>query len=148
MGDQIMSTTELSKESMTAAAAAIPEGTPFMMLNLVRYNEQASYAERNDLPPCSGREAYLTRYVPAFAKVAALSGNDKAFKPVFLGSVLATLVGPADEPWDDVVLVQYDNLAAFRIVAESPEYERDAAPHRKAALQNWRLVAMKKQPLG
>lgn len=115
------------------------------MLNLVRYKKQADYGDRTEFGPCSGREAYYQRYVPAFAQVAVLSDNANAFKLVFLGSVLARLVGPADELWDDVVLVEYANFAAFRTVVESVEYQRDADPHRRAALENWRLMAMLKQ---
>lgn len=57
-------------------------------------------------------------------------------------------MGPADELWDDVVLVEYGNFATFRTVVGSPEYERDAAPHRRAGLENWRFIAMLKQNLG
>lgn len=42
--------------------------------------------------------------------------------------MLAKLVGPNDENWDNVVLVEYLNWAAFRGVVESPEYQRDAGP--------------------
>ncbi len=143
-----MNTTKLHEQSIAGAAAAVPENTPFVMLNLVRYKEQADYGDRRECGRCSGREAYYRRYVPAFARIAALLGKDKAFRPVFLGSVLACLVGAPDEWWDDVVLVEYDNFAAFRTVVESPEYAREAAPHREAALENWRFVAMLKQSLG
>ena len=33
-------------------------------------------------------------------------------------------------------------------VAESSDYEREAAPHRRAALENWRLIAMHQQSIG
>ena len=62
--------------------------------------------------------------------------------------MIASLVGFEDEPWDDVVLVEYGNYAAFRAVTESADYERDAAPHRRAALENWRLIAVQKQQIG
>lgn len=67
---------------------------------------------------------------------------------MFVGAVLACLVGPADEPWDDVALVEYPSFAAFRSVVEHPDYKRDAAPHRRAALENWRLIAMVNQLSG
>ncbi len=143
-----MNLTELSNQDIAEGASAIAENTPFVMLNLLRYKKQADYGDRTDLPPCSGKEAYYQRYVPAFAKIAAQSENTKNFKPAFVGSVLASLVGSEDEPWDDVVLVEYGNYAAFRDVAGSAVYEREAAPHRRAALENWRLIAMHRQPIG
>ncbi len=143
-----MNLTELNTQDIAKGASVVPENTPFVMLNLLRYKQQADYGGSTEFPPCSGREAYYQRYVPAFAKIAAQSENTRNFKPAFVGSVLASLVGSEDEPWDDVVLVEYGNYAAFREVAESADYEREAAPHRKAALENWRLIAMQKQPIG
>lgn len=82
---------------MTAAAAVIPEGPTFVVFNLLRYKPEANYDDRPEQASCSGQEAYYSRYVPAFAKVATLSGQKKAFRLAFLGSVIATLVGPAEE---------------------------------------------------
>lgn len=140
-----MQTTELDAQSISAAAAIIPENTPFVMLNLVRYKEHADYGVQKEFSPCSGREAYLQRYAPAFREIAVRSESTKSIAPIFISNVLSRLVGPMDEPWDDVVLVEYPNFAAFRSVVESPEYQRDAAPHRKAAIENWHLIAMLKQ---
>jgi len=140
-----MQTTELDPQNISAAAAVIPENTPFVMLNLLRYKNHADYGDRTDLGLRSGREAYFQGYVPAFSAIAARSESTKSVRPIFVGAVLACLVGLTDEPWDDVALVEYPNFAAFRSVVESPEYKRDAAPHRKAALENWRLIAMLKQ---
>lgn len=53
-----------------------------------------------------------------------------------------TIVGPADEQWDDMALVQYPNIEAFQSVAQSDEYQRDAEPHRLAALENVRLIGI------
>ncbi len=140
-----MKTTELEAQNISSAARLIPENTPIVMLNLVRYREHADYGDRTEFGPCSGREAYYQRYVGAFNEIAARSESTKNIRPVFIGAALATLVGPADESWDDVVLVEYPNFAAFRSVVESDEYKRDADPHRKAALENWRLLATVKQ---
>jgi len=56
--------------------------------------------------------------------------------------VLARLVGPPDEPWDEVALVRYPSFADFRRVVENPRYLREAVPHRRAALADWRLIAI------
>ena len=140
-----MQTTELDPQDISAAAEAIPENAPIVMVNLVRYRKQADYGDRTEFGPCSGREAYYQRYAPAFSVIAARSETTKSIRPMFVGTVQAKLVGPKDELWDDVVLVEYPSFAAFRSVVESMEYGRDAAPHRKAALENWRLIAMLKQ---
>ena len=143
-----MQTTELTPESISLAATAIPENTPFVMLNLLRYKVEADYGRSTGLHPCSGREAYYKRYVPAFAEVAGLFGRSTSFRPILVGSVLAHLVAPVDELWDDLVLVEYTDFAAFRAVVESPEYRRIADPHRRAALADWRLLATSPQPMG
>ncbi len=143
-----MITTELDPQSISAASEVIRENTPFVMLNLLRYREQADYGGQTEFASCSGREAYYQRYVPAFAEIAARSETTKNFKLIFIGAVLARLVGPAEEQWDDIVLVEYPNFAAFRGVVESPEYKQDADPHRRAALADWRLIATLPQPQG
>lgn len=139
-----MQTIEASAEDILAAANAIPKDVPVFMLNLLRYNERADYGdERADFAPCSGREAYYQRYIPAFNKVGA--GDE--IKVTWLGNALARVVGPPDEHWDDVAIVEYPNFAVFRRIIENPEYKADAEPHRLAALENWRLIAMTKAEL-
>jgi hypothetical protein len=48
---------------------------------------------------------------------------------------------PCDESWDDIAVVRYANLETLQKIIAKPEYEAEAAPHRRAALQNWRFVA-------
>jgi uncharacterized protein (DUF1330 family) len=134
-----MRTTDMTLENIQAAAGAIPADAPVFMLNMLRYRERAEYAGA-DAPPCSGREAYHERYRPAFGRVAEGAG----VKVAWLGGVLAKLVAPAGELWDDVAIVEYPSFAAFRRVVENPRYEAEAAPHRKAALADWRLIATAK----
>jgi uncharacterized protein (DUF1330 family) len=131
------------KELLSAAAAAMPADEPIFMINLVRYRERADYGERADAEPCSGSEAYLERYIPAFNKVIADLGVT-GINLFYTGAVVGQLIAPADEKWDTVVVVEYPNFAAFRRVAESSEYQGDAEFHRAAALEDSRLFATTK----
>ena len=137
----LMQITELFAGAIQAAGAAIPAGTPVVMLNLLRYHPQANYGDTvPGLAPCSGSEAYHQRYVPAFGELAQGQG----IQPVWVGRALARLVGPAGEQWDEIALVEYPSFEAFRQLVESPAYHAQAAPHRLAALADWRLIATAK----
>ena len=138
-----MKTIEMNNEELLAAAAAMPADQPVFMINLVRYREQADYGERADAAPCSGREAYLERYVPAFGKVVADLGVS-GINLFYTGAVVGQLVAPPDEQWDDFVFVEYPNFAAFLRVYESSEYKSEAEFHRTAALEDSRLIATTK----
>jgi hypothetical protein len=140
-----MITTELDPKNISAAAAKIPPDTPFLMLNLLRYREEAAYNAKTEARFRTGKEAYFQGYLPAFNVVASRSEVTRSIKPVFIGSVVETIVGPTDEQWDDMALIEYPNFAAFQAVAESDEYLREAEPHREAALANLRLIAILKR---
>ncbi len=117
-----MPTTEMTHASLDAAEASVPAGHPVFMVNLLRYNEQARYGAAGDFPPCSGREAYFARYVPAFAEAAGSVG----IKPIWVGNVHAGVVAPAGERWDDVAIVEYPSFDAFRKLIESEAYQAKA----------------------
>lgn len=139
-----MPTTDITPDALdTAAAAGASTGQPIFMVNLLRYNEQANYGDDADSAPCSGREAYFHRYVPAFSEVAEGIG----IKVFWIGNVLAPIVAPADEQWDDVAIVEYPSFDAFRSLVESDAYKAKADPHRVAALADWRLIAAGKMDL-
>ena len=142
-----MPSVELETGALNAAAGAMAACGPVTMLNLVRYRAQADYAEATSLPPCSGREAYLERYAPAFAVVAAKLASSQ-YTVVMLARVNATLVGAAGEAWDDIAIVEYPSFDILRRIIESPEYQADAAPHRRAALADWRFIATTSTKLG
>ena len=135
-----MNETEMTPEAITRAAENIPAGQPVVMLNLLRYRQQAEYAKKQ-VESISGREVYHQRYVPAFGKLAsAIPG----IQVLFLGTVQAGIVIGPEEIWNEVALVEYPSLKAFRSVVESAAYLAEADPHRKAALEDWRLIAMLK----
>jgi hypothetical protein len=120
----------------------IPENTPVVMLNLLRYRQEAAYPGAAPAGVRSGRDAYYQCYIPTFMKLAAATGGRAAeMRPLFLGAAVAGLVLPPDERWEEVALISYPDIAAFRIIVESEAYAREAAPHRLAALEDWRLIA-------
>ncbi len=135
-----MNLTEMTPEVIHRAAASIPAGQPVVMLNLLRYREQAEYGDQR-VEPISGREVYYQRYVPAFGKLASAVPGVKV---LFLGAVQAGLVIGPEEIWDEVVLVEYPSMEAFQSIVESGDYHAEADPHRRAALKDWRLIAMSK----
>jgi hypothetical protein len=135
-----MKTTIIDPEAVIAAQDKIPENTPFVMLNLLHFKEKADYNDQKGFTSCSGQEAYLERYVPAFNKVAKAE-NITGIKINYIGSVAGLLAVPSDEHWDIIALVQYPDFATFRKVSESKAYLTDAEPHRLAALEDLRLIA-------
>lgn len=130
-------TPELNTAIVSATDQAFPADTPVYMVNLLRYKEHADYDNAAGEAPCSGKEVYFQRYAGWFRKMAA----DKGVKVLFLGNVSAGIAVPEGEQWDDIVIVEYPSFETFRRIVESEEYLADAAPHRKAALEDWRLIA-------
>lgn len=123
--------------SRLLATDGVPDGEPVTMLNLVRFREQADYGPDGGHAPCSGRTAYLERYVPAFRAIAPTFGGAT---PVYLGEGHELLVGPGEERWDLVALMRYPDLATLKAFLDDERYLREAAPHRVAALADWRFL--------
>ena len=135
---------DYTPEALAEANRTLAGLAPLYMVNLVRYRAQANYGAQDGFAPCSGREAYYQRYVPAFASVVAKVTPGEKFTLAWLGKVEATLVAPAGESWDDIVIGEYSSFAALYRVTDSPEYKAEAAPHRHAALEDWRFIATTK----
>jgi len=131
-----MNAIEVNPEDLLSAERKIPSGMQIVMLNLVAYRESVEYP---GMERCTGREAYLTRYAPAFNKAVAAAGVN-GIEVVYLGSVAACIVPGQKCQWDEVVLVRYPSFSALRKVIESPLYKSDAEPLRKAALQDWQFI--------
>ena len=128
---------ELRPDALVAAAATLPAAQPVVMLNLLRYRDQAAYTDPAAQPPRTGEQAFQA-YVEAF-----LQYNDPAeFTIVFQGAAQAQLAGLPGEHWDAVALVEYRNLDVFRRWVESDFYVQQVAPIRRAALADWRLLLL------
>lgn len=127
---------ECDPASLKAAATSLAEAGPVFMVNMVRYRDQAAYEPGITLPACSGKEAYFQRYAPAFNQVA--EGENHAL--FWVGNVRGVLVGEDGEQWDDIVVVRYTSFSSLRRILENPSYEEQAAPHRRAALADWKFI--------
>lgn len=130
-----MGTVEPSAERLQAFLEGAEDDAPVVMVNLLRYHEQALYPEGFAAEPCSGREAYGRYGVVAVRRIASVGG-----RLIWLGSAQATVIGPDAERWDDVVLVEYPSRQKFIEMVSQPEYLA-VAPHRTAALEDSRLIA-------
>ncbi|MBN1656272.1 MAG: DUF1330 domain-containing protein [Deltaproteobacteria bacterium] len=129
------------KEALKALDEITDDG-PVIMLNMLRFRDHARYPKGSDYPPCSGREAYRRYGVEAIRHVHAVGG-----KNLWWGAVQLALVGPEDEEWDEVLLVQYPSRAAFLRMASDPDYLA-CSVHRTAALSDSRLIAMREIVIG
>ncbi len=119
--------------------STIPQDKPIVMLNLLRFNAQASYPADSSYTSCSGQEAYLSRYVGAFHKVTTSLGVSAT--PIYVGVVHAGLLAGKDvnEKWDMMAMVKYDSFGHLRRILENEEYVRDAQIHHHAGVEAWRF---------
>lgn len=120
--------------TLPAILDSLPDDTPIVMLNLLRFRDKAKYKDGE--ANYSGREAYQKYSEVAFGKVQGVGGE-----MVWKGRALAGVIAPEGEKWDSVLLVRYPSKQAFASMLADPEY-REATKHRTAALEEARLVAM------
>ena len=110
-----------------------------VMLNLLRFREEADYSVAPGLAPetpISGADAYQ-RYIDHTLPLLRKSGGDL----LFLGEGERFLIGPIEERWDLVILVRQNSLADFMAFAEDPDYLAGMG-HRQAALEDSRLLPL------
>lgn len=107
-----------------------PKDTPVVMLNLLKFNEQAEGGEAG-----TGREAY-GRYAVRMREIVESQGG----RFLFIGRADCQVMGESDVDWDVVALVEYPSRAAFLKIASSPEVAR-IGTHRAAGLAGQWLIA-------
>ena len=104
-----------SPDQLAAFTAKVADDTPLLMLNLLRFQAQASYASGSSQTPCSGREAYARYSQTALRKVRGVGGEVQV-----MAAAQAALIAPADEQWDELLLVRYPSKAAFLSMLADP----------------------------
>ncbi len=110
-----------------------------VMLNLLRFREEADYSASPELKPenpISGAEAYQ-RYIEHTLPLLRKSGGEL----LFLGEGGTFLIGPAEERWDMAMLVRQSSLEDFMAFASDEAYLKGIG-HRTAALIDSRLLPL------
>ncbi|MDP6979152.1 MAG: DUF1330 domain-containing protein [Myxococcota bacterium] len=130
-----MGAVEPRQDQMDELLANAKDARPLVMINLLRYRDEAAYEAGSGHEPCSGREAY-DRYGHGVLPLVAKQGG----RPIWAGSVLSAPIAPEAEAWDDAVIVEYPSLQHFIDMTTSEEY-LTIAVHRTAALDDSRLIA-------
>ena len=132
----LISAIDPTRESLADYVQKFPANTPVVMLNLLRFREQAAYQpEDAQAATMTGREAYATysRFVLPLLK--GVGGQ-----PIWAAAAHVALIAPPGEAWDEILLVRYPRREAFLQMVQSPEY-RAIVFHRRAALADSRLIA-------
>lgn len=122
-----------------AAFRAIEREGPIEMLNLIRYRDQAAYADGRT---ATGREAYAAYSrdsQPIFQRVGG--------RQLWVGLPELMLIGPLEERWDLAFIAAYPSGAAFVEMVRDPDY-REAVKHRTAAVADSRLLRLRPAAAG
>lgn len=115
------------------------------MLDLLRFREVADYSATPELAPAepiTGAEAYARYAAHAEPFVVAAGGRVR-----WQGTGAAAIIGPSDERWDRVLLVEHQSAEAFLAFATNQPYLAGLG-HRTAALEDSRLVPLQDGVVG
>jgi len=100
-----------------------PDEGPVTMLNLLKFKARDGAGEYN-------------KYGDSVSKMVEKTGG----KMLYIGKVDQTLIGPVEEDWDAIALVQYPSRRAFIEMTSTKDYD-DAHEHREAGLERTLLLA-------
>jgi uncharacterized protein (DUF1330 family) len=117
-----MSDIRPTKEQIIELINAPDEG-PVVMLNLLKFK-------------ASGGSKEYGKYGDSVVQMVEKQGG----KVLWLGMVDQTLIGPVDDTWDAVALVQYPSRKAFIEMTSTKDYDA-AHEHRESGLERTRLFA-------
>ena len=115
-------------EDQLEAFLARDQSQPIVMVNLLKFRDQAQYEDGFDAEPCSGFEAYLRYSAVATQTIAKVGG-----KLLWSGLPEMTMITGSGSEWDLVAIVRYPSRQSFLEMTALPEYQA-AMPHRKAGL--------------
>ncbi len=109
---------------------------PVEMLNLVKFRAKAQYPAGHELAGAglTGAQAYRNYGIETAPIIARLGASI-----LWRGAFQTTLIGPADEAWDEVFVARYPSAHAFLEMVTDPIY-RAAVIHRQAAVETSRLI--------
>lgn len=112
---------------------------PVVMLNLLKFREQADYSAAPELAPAEpigGAKAYR-RYIDHTRPFLEASGGTIRF----LGDGGPWLIGPPGERWDMAMLIEQASVESFIAWNSNPDYLKGIG-HRTAALADSRILPL------
>lgn len=117
-----------------AAFMGLPRDGAIHMLNLIRVRAQAAYPDGRKATGMEAYKAYAREVDGILRRIGA--------RQYWVGKPEATLIGPADEKWDLVFIVEYPSPDALAGMLRDPEYQKIVV-HRQAAVEDSRLIRLR-----
>jgi uncharacterized protein (DUF1330 family) len=108
------------------------------MLNLLKFRERADYPPGVS-PSALGGEVTGAKAYSRYSRAVIPLVFEVGGQPIWMGKGRASVIAPAGESWDEVVLVYYPSRRAFLRMVTSPAYQ-EIMYHRTAALADSRLI--------
>ena len=128
--------TQAAIDKLIADSSAI--NTPIRMVNLLKFRPVADYGDAPDPAgddgPSTGAQAYGRYGEIAMAEILSLGGSVFSYAAADM-----TVIGPEDEAWDVVAIIDYPSRAAFFEMIGRPSYQA-GVHHREAGLADTRLI--------
>jgi hypothetical protein len=115
-----------------------------VMLNLLRFRDQADYSSCPELAPpspISGSAAYDIYVRHTLPLLTASGGSVELY-----ATGGHNFIGPPDERWDLVMAVRQSSVEDFFAFASNAEYLAGVG-HRTAAVEDSRIIPLVDQPL-
>ncbi|MCH9696198.1 MAG: DUF1330 domain-containing protein [Gammaproteobacteria bacterium] len=109
----------------------LPRDVSVMMLNFLRFRDEAIYADGHQATGAEAYAAYGKESAPVFTRVGG--------EIIWRGKPEVMLIGPQDKHWDLVFVARYPTAAAFLEMVTDPDYQL-AVRHRQAAVLDSRLI--------
>lgn len=123
--------------------ASIPDGQPFALINLLVYKEWAEYPPGTVTDKLTGQQAY-----ERYSELSVPFVNEVGGVPMWRGEFGVNLIGPAEDRWDEILIIQYPERSAFERMSTNPEFLK-VTMHRTAAVKDSRLFgAVSPQSIG
>jgi len=114
---------------------SLDQEQPIVMLNLLKFKDQATYPEGSEHAACTGLEAYMLYSAVAMPSIEKVGG-----KILWSSVPEMKMITGSDENWDMTAIVRYPSRKAFlEMTTALPEYQA-ALVHREAGLAYQELI--------
>jgi uncharacterized protein (DUF1330 family) len=117
----------------------LPRDRPILMLNFLRFRDEAAYPDGREASGAEAYAAYGRDSGPIFRRVGG--------EIVWRAQPELMLIGPPDKQWDLIFVARYPTAGAFLEMVTDPDY-REAVKHRQAAVADSRLIRLREAPEG